>query len=87
MVLVFIHFVILLYALKSMAETKPDPVLIEPRPEDILTGMEARIQQLADRGQLPCPRCDKALAAEKVVCEVYEGIWLICLNGCGWREA
>jgi hypothetical protein len=69
-----------------MPETKPEPVLVEPRAEDILTTMEAEIQQLADRGQLPCPRCGQTLSAEKVVCNVYEGILLSCLNGCGWRE-
>ena len=69
-----------------MLEIEMKPDLVEPRPEDILTPMEAEIQQLADRVGLPCPRCSEPLSAEKVVCEVYEGIWLMCLNGCGWRE-
>jgi hypothetical protein len=72
--------------MRYMPETEPEPVLVEPRPEDILTTMEAQIQQLADRGELPCPRCDQTLSAEKVVCEVYEGLVLTCLYGCGWRE-
>jgi hypothetical protein len=72
--------------MKYMPEIETEPGLVEPRPEDILTTAEAEIQQLADRGQLPCPRCDKTLSAEKVVCEVYEGVVLSCLNGCGWRE-
>ena len=69
-----------------MPETETESVIVEPRPEDILTPMEAEIQQLADRGELLCPRCDQTLSAEKVVCEVYEGVVLTCLNGCGWRE-
>jgi hypothetical protein len=69
-----------------MPQTEPEPVLVEPRTEDILTIVEAEIQQLADRGELPCPRCDQTLSAEKVVCDVYEGILLTCLDGCGWRE-
>ena len=73
--------------MKYMPETETKLALVEPRPEDILTTAEAKIQQLADRGQLPCPRCDQTLSAEKVVCDVYEGILLTCLNGCGWREA
>jgi hypothetical protein len=72
--------------MKHMPEIEPESVLVEPRPEDILTPMEAEIQQLADRGGLPCPRCSNALSAQKVVCEVYEGVVLTCLNGCGWRE-
>jgi hypothetical protein len=69
-----------------MPETETEPVLVEPRPEDILTTGEAEIQQLADRGHLPCPRCSNALSAQKVVYEVYEGVVLTCLEGCGWRE-
>ncbi len=72
--------------MQYMPEIEMKPDLIEPRPEHILTTMEAEIQQLADRGQLLCPRCEKALSAEKVVCEVYEGMLLECLTGCGWRE-
>jgi hypothetical protein len=69
-----------------MPEIEPKPVVIYPRPEDILTSEEATILQRADRGELVCPRCGETLAAEKVVCAVYEGIVLTCRTGCGWQE-
>jgi hypothetical protein len=69
-----------------MAETEPKAVVIHPQQEDIFTTGEAKIQQMADRGELLCPRCGETLAAEKVVCEVYEGVVLTCLTGCNWRE-
>ena len=63
-----------------------EPYSITIRPEDILTAREAEVQQWADWGGLPCPWCGEALMAEKVVCDVYQGVVLTCLIGCGWRE-
>ena len=57
------------------------------RPEDILTTTEAGILQLADRGDLFCPRCGNRLYGDKLVEEdLYAGIILVCLEGCGFRE-
>jgi hypothetical protein len=69
-----------------MPEAQPKPGFVHPRPEDILTTPEAEILQLADCGELPCPRCGETLSAERIVSEVYEGVVLTCLTGCGWRE-
>ena len=71
----------------DMREVETRPILVEPRPEDILTSREAEILQLADRSELPCPRCGGTLVGERIVSEVYEGVMLTCLIGCQWREA
>jgi len=67
-----------------MFEKELYPITI--RPEDIFTAQEAEVQQLADRGELPCPWCGETLTGEKVVCDVYDGVVLTCLTGCGWQE-
>ncbi len=72
---------------RYMPETEPKPVCVYPRPEDILTTPEAELVQLADRGELPCPRCGEPLWGDKLIKEeFYEGIALLCLEGCGLRE-
>jgi hypothetical protein len=69
--------------MRNADETK----VIVPRPEDILTPSEAQVLHLADRGELPCPRCRQPLYGTKVIEPgLYEGIILICLAGCGFRE-
>ena len=69
-----------------MPEIEPKPVYIHLRPEDILTTLESEVLQLADRGELPCPKCGGTLFATRVVCEDYEGVVLKCLTGCQWQE-
>lgn len=70
-----------------MAKTETKPILVYPRPEDILTTSEAELLQLADRGELLCPRCGTSLSGDKFVEEgVYVGIELACLESCGFRE-
>ena len=60
---------------------------VHPRPTDVLTATEAQVLQLADRGELSCPRCGRGLGGEKIIEPgVYEGIVLVCLAGCGFRE-
>lgn len=64
-----------------------EPKLIIPRPEDILTPEEAELLQQADRGEFTCLTCGETLLAEKVICDVYEGVILFCPDGlCGYVE-
>jgi hypothetical protein len=63
------------------------PERIDPRPTDILTSNEAQVLQVADRAELACPRCGHVLGGAKTIEPgVYEGIVLVCLAGCGFRE-
>lgn len=57
------------------------------QPKDILTPREAKILQQVDRGELFCPRCGRCLSGDKLVADgIYEGVVIVCLTGCGWRE-
>ena len=69
-----------------MAEFEPPMPGMEP--EEVLTAREAEIVEMADRGQLPCPCCGRALHASKVWSDVYEGIVLYCPDelNCKFRE-
>jgi hypothetical protein len=61
--------------------------LIIPRLEDILTLEEADLLQRAARGEFTCLTCGEPLLAEKMICEVYEGVILFCPDGlCGYVE-
>ena len=61
-------------------------VVIEPKPEHILTSREAALIQKSDRDQLQCVRCNGPLLAAKIMSEVYQGVVMACFSGCGWRE-
>jgi hypothetical protein len=64
-----------------------EPKLIIPCPEDILTSEEAELLQRADQGEFTCLTCGELLLAEKVICDVYEGVILFCPDGlCGYME-
>jgi len=65
--------------------TEVKPIII--RPEDILAPKEAETLQLADRGELLCPRCGQNLYSDKLIAEgIYEGVVLVCWRRCGWYE-
>lgn len=69
---------------------EPEPGLIIPRREDILTSREAVLLQQAGRGELLCPGCSQPLQGQKIVSPMYEGIVLYCPDrgrqGCEYRE-
>ena len=69
-----------------MTKTELQLYAFRPRPEDILTTPEAELLQAADRREQLCPRCGQPLAADMVVNEIYQGVILSCLDGCGFRE-
>ena len=53
-----------------------------------LSQKEVELLQRADRGALPCPRCNEPLSGQTLHEEgVYQGALLLCLTvGCGFRE-
>ena len=58
------------------------------RTENGLFELDRTVHQLADRGDLPCPRCGQPLSASHLnEPGIYAGVILICLRGCGeFRE-
>ena len=65
-----------------------EPQSVTPRPEDVLTTLEAEALQKAEAGVLPCPWCGQMLRAEMIVSGDYEGVVLSCPDrgSCGFRE-
>ncbi|MCB0165399.1 MAG: hypothetical protein KDI79_14315 [Anaerolineae bacterium] len=53
-----------------------------------LSRKEMELLQRADRGTLPCPRCNEPLSGHMLhEAGVYQGVLLLCLTaGCGFRE-
>ena len=67
-----------------MADSEVKRVIV--RPEQVLTPKEAGIIKLADRGDLPCPRCPEGiLEGYKIVGEIYTGVMLWC-DSCRYFE-
>lgn len=71
----------------TMSEITEKKISARPQLEGIFTENKSKVLQLADRGELPCPRCKQPLYGQKLIeVGIYEDVVLVCLEGCGWRE-
>jgi hypothetical protein len=71
-----------------MPEVEPAFIRFEPDQMRVFTREDMTLLVRVDMGELPCPRCDRPLAAtvNPEFSEQYktDGITLLC--ECGWRE-